>query len=109
MDPLTCTTNFIFYETGLERSDVILVPAGSRRQLMERAADLYHRGLAQVILPSGGPNSRFPEYTSEWESLAGVDASLGVPSWVILRGDRAANTFENARFSLEVLAWRASA
>ena len=103
MDPLTCITNFVFYETGLKRSDVILVPGGSRQQLMERAADLYHRGLAPVILPSRGPNPRIPEYASEWEFLAGVGASLGVPHSAILREDRAANTFENARLSLEVL------
>jgi len=105
MDPLTCITNFVFYETALERADVILVPGGSKRQLMERAADLYHRGLARIILPSGGPNPKLsPDYVSEWEFLTDVGKSLGVPSSAMLREDRATNTLENARFSLRVLA-----
>lgn len=103
MDPLTCITNFIFYETSVKRSDAILIPGGARRELMERAADLYHHGLASVIVPSGGPNPLIPEYASEWEFLADIGMRLGVPATAILREDRASNTFENARFSLQVL------
>ncbi len=49
--PFDCITEFMFVETALEPADVILVPGGSHPQLMERAADLYHQGMAPYILP----------------------------------------------------------
>ncbi|MFC4099174.1 YdcF family protein [Paenibacillus xanthanilyticus] len=41
--------------------------------------------------------------TTEWEFLRDIGIALGVPSEAILKEEKAANTFENARFSLEVL------
>lgn len=95
--PFDCITDFIFVETPLEPADVILVPGGSIPQLMERAAELYHQGLAPYILPSGGKNSKLD--TTEWEFLRSIGLKLGVPENAILKEDRASNTFENARFS----------
>ncbi|MCM3781519.1 YdcF family protein [Neobacillus mesonae] len=99
--PFDCITEFMFFETEVGQADVILIPGSSHPQLMERAAVLYHQGLAPYILPSGGMTSNVT--TTEWEFLKDAGVSLGVPSSAILKEDKAANTFENARFSLKVL------
>jgi len=56
--PFNCISEFIFVETVVEKSDIILIPGASCPQLMERAVELYNRGLAKYILPSGGANSK---------------------------------------------------
>lgn len=73
-------TDFIFMEDDIEPADVILIPGGSHKQLVECAAKLYHDGFAPYILPSGGRNAKLPEYNSEWEFL-----------------------YENAQLSLDVI------
>ncbi|WP_256703640.1 YdcF family protein [Paenibacillus peoriae] len=85
----------------MEQSDIILIPEASHPQLMERVATLYHSGIAQFILPSGGTTLHVE--TTEWEFLKNVGVALGVPSESLLKEDKATNTFENVRFSLEVL------
>lgn len=95
--PFDCITEFMFFETGIERSEVILIPGGSHPQLMERAAELYHQGLAPFILPSGGHTPYVS--STEWEFLRDIGLSHGVPENAILREDKATNTFENARYS----------
>ncbi|UUZ79798.1 YdcF family protein [Paenibacillus sp. P26] len=99
--PFDCITQFIFVETEVEEADVILVPGGNHPPLMEKAAELYHRGLAPVILPSGGTNPYIE--TTEWEFLRHIGISLGVPEEAIWKEDQAQNTFQNAQFSWEVL------
>lgn len=99
--PFDCITAFMFFETRLEPADVILVPGGSQPQLMEAAAKLYHQGLAPWILPSGGVNAKLG--MTEWEFLRDIGIRRGVPETAILKEDQASNTFENARFSLDVL------
>jgi len=101
MYPFDCITEFMFFETVIEPAEVILIPGASQPQLMERTAQLYHQGMAPLILPSGGPTSKVE--TTEWEFLRDVAISMGIPENAILREDKAANTFENARFSWEVL------
>lgn len=95
--PFDCITEFMFFETTIEPSDVILIPGGSHPQLMERAAELYHQGLAPYILPSCGPTQNVS--STEWEFLRDVGLNLGVPESSILRENKATNTFENARYS----------
>ncbi|MEI4770850.1 YdcF family protein [Psychrobacillus sp. FJAT-51614] len=99
--PFECFTNFIFVETEIVPADVILIPGSSHPQLMEQATFLYHQGLAPFILPSGGANPRVE--TTEWDFLKDVGVENGVPKEAILKENRAQNTFQNARFSLEVL------
>lgn len=97
--PFDCISEFIFVETEVEKSDVILIPGGSHPQLMERAVELYNNGLACYILPSGGFNSKLPNYESEWEYLKTIGTMLGVPEMAILKEDKAKHTFENAELS----------
>lgn len=101
--PFDCITKFIFVEDEIEKSDVILIPGSSQYQLMERAVELYNKGLAKYIIPSGGSNKKLIDYDTEWEYLKTVGLELGVPEKVILKEDKAENTFENARFSWELI------
>ena len=59
--PFDCISEFIFVETDVGKSDVILIPGASQSQLMERAVELYNRGFAQYILPSGGANYKLTQ------------------------------------------------
>lgn len=101
--PFDCITEFVFVETDLEKSDVIFIPGGSHPQLVEKAAGLYHQGLAQYILPSGGYNLNLTSYKSEWAFLKTTALQYNVPESAILKEDQAGNTFENADFSRSVL------
>ena len=100
---IQAVTDFIFYSTPISEADIILVPGGHPRQLMERAAELYHAGYARIVLPSGGKSPWFTDGKTEWEFLKEVALDLDIPEEAILREDRASNTFENAKFSLDVL------
>ncbi|MDR7856753.1 YdcF family protein [Tissierella sp.] len=99
--PYDCITELVFVENHISQADIILVPGGSHPQQMERAAELYHRGLAPYILPSGGYNSKINE--TEWNFLRRIGLELGVPKEAILKEDQAKNTFDNARNSWEVI------
>ncbi|PYI53901.1 YdcF family protein [Paenibacillus flagellatus] len=99
--PFDCISDFMFFETEIGPSDAILIPGAGQPALMERAAALYHRGIAPLIVPSGGATPNVE--TTEWAFLRDIGVSLGVPPDAILKEDRAAHTFENARFSLDVL------
>ncbi|MDF2539664.1 MAG: hypothetical protein K0S76_2685 [Herbinix sp.] len=102
-NPFDCISDFIFVETKLKKSDVILIPGASQPQLMERAAELYLSGLAPYILPSGGPNSKLSDFETEGAYLISIGIKLGVPEEAILKEDKAQNTFENAQFSYDLL------
>ncbi|MBI9011576.1 MAG: YdcF family protein [Clostridiales bacterium] len=95
-------TEFIFMEDDIEKADVILVPGGSHKELIHRAAELYHQGYAEYILPSGGRNKNLDNNQSEFDYLSKEALKLGVPKEAILKEDKASHTFENAQFSYEV-------
>ena len=76
--PFDCITELVFVETELEKSDVIFIPGGSHPQLVEIAARLYHQGLAQYILPSGGYNLKLTSYKSEWAFLKATAVQYNV-------------------------------
>jgi len=100
-DQLKSITDFVFYENRPQKADIILVPGGMRPQLVEKAIELFHSGLAPYILPSGGIGPK--SSVSEWEFLANIALEKGVPANAILREDKAGNTFENAAFSRRVV------
>lgn len=80
--PYDCITDLVFVNKDqLEPSDIILVPGGSHPQLIERAVELYHLGLAPYILPSGGYNPKISQ--TEWEFLNKIATSMGVPQEAI--------------------------
>lgn len=100
---LDCISDLIFVETELEQADVILVPGGSHRELMEEAARLYHAGLAPIIVPSGGLNHRLGAGITEGHFLKEVGVALGVPEDRIWSDEQARHTFDNARLSWDLL------
>jgi len=78
----------------------ILLPA-----VWERAAGLYHQGMAPLILTTGyaGPNARARGIASEGQYLADRLMELGVPSSAIIVEDKSSNTLENVLFGMNVL------
>lgn len=101
--PFDSITDFIFIENPPVAADIIMIPGGSRPQLMERACELYKQGFAPYILPSGGPNKKIPKWNSEWEFFLDIAMSSRIPEKAILREDKAMNTLENAVFSRQVV------
>ena len=96
-------TDFIFMEDEISKSDVILIPGGSHLELIEKAAERFHQGMAPYILPSGGENNKLEDYETEWAFLFEKAVELGVPQEAILKENKASNTLENAIFSKQVL------
>jgi hypothetical protein len=101
-EPIAAITEFIFLEMPISCADIILIPDSHRPHLMERAAELYHRGLAPIILPSGGANPHLTGLT-EWAYLKLVGISLGIPETAFLKEDEARHTFENAELSWQAI------
>ncbi|GAA0120687.1 hypothetical protein UT300018_00020 [Clostridium faecium] len=95
-------TEFIFMEDQIEKADIILIPGSSRKELINRAVELYNAGYAKYILPSGGHNKKLSLHETEYEFLRREAIKQGIPENVILKEDRASNTYENAQFSYEV-------
>lgn len=98
-----CVSDFIFVERPTNCADVILIPGGSHKQLMEKAVELYLQGVSPYILPSGGYNKKILNFSTEFDFLKDIAINLGVPDYAILKEDMAKNTFENAEFSYKVL------
>ena len=81
-----------------------------------KAAELFKKGMADWILPSGKysvVNGKFSgvleksnvynkEYGTEWEFLRDVLIKNGVPDQKILKEDQATFTYENAIYSRQV-------
>lgn len=100
--PFDCLTDLIFVtEEEIIPADIILVPGGSHTKPMKIASELFHSGMANYILPSGGYNVKIEK--TEWEFQKEIGISLGVPEDRILKEDQAKNTFENARNSWNVI------
>lgn len=109
-------TSFIFKEDAPVLSDVIWIPGGDSPELPEKAAELYHQGLAPVLIPSGkfsitkgefqgsvSQKSRYPgEYATECEFYCRVLREKGVPEEAVLREAQAVYTLQNAQFSKEL-------
>lgn len=51
---ITDISNFIFVEEKPEKVDAVFLPGGSNPEQPEYASELYHKGLAKWIIPSGG-------------------------------------------------------
>jgi len=99
--PFSCISDFLFIDNEVIPADVILIPGGSHPQQMIKACELYHQGIATLILPSGGFNSKLGE--TEWNYLRRIGLNNNVPDKAILREDQAQHTFDNATLSWEVL------
>ncbi|MCK8059591.1 MULTISPECIES: YdcF family protein [unclassified Fusibacter] len=96
-------TEMIFISDELGPADVILVAGGSRPELASKAAELYHRGLSEYVLVSGGENRKLKTHATECDYLTELLLKMDVPETAILKEDKAAHTFDNAVFSHELL------
>jgi uncharacterized SAM-binding protein YcdF (DUF218 family) len=85
-------------------SDLIFVLGSNDLRVADRAAELFHQGLAPMILFSGGTGRLTEGWTeTEAEQFAARARELGVPAEAILIENRSTNTGENIRFSRELL------
>jgi uncharacterized SAM-binding protein YcdF (DUF218 family) len=100
--------NYMIMWHELKKSDLIFVLCSYDTRVAERAADLYHAGYADTILVSWwmglktSLDERF-KYTSESEEFAKIMIEKGVPKSVIIIENKSTNTWENIRFSYELI------
>ncbi|NLG23745.1 MAG: YdcF family protein [Clostridiales bacterium] len=106
-------TDFIFVEHRPRESAIILLPGGSDPAPPEAAAQLYRRGLAPLLLPSGGVSvklGRFRgvrrkrevyggDYATDCAFYTDVLIKNGVPARAIVPEDASGHTRDNAFFS----------
>lgn len=107
---------FVFAENEPKQADIIFVPGNGYPQMAEKAAELYGKGFAPYILPSGkysvtvGKFSGVLEkadcytgdYKTEWDFLRDVLIRNHVPQEAVLKENQATFTYENAVFSKKV-------
>lgn len=89
--------------TGMDKSphDRVYTNKGTDRVL--HTLQLYKLGKVQHIIISGGNGSLKEKITTEAESLRQLLVQAGVPDSVILMEDKSRNTYENARFTKQLL------
>ncbi len=106
-------TNFIFISDEPEKADAIFLPGGSHPNQPEYAAELYHRGFAKWLVPSGGVSvkrDKWPgvrakadiytgNYQSDCEFFTDVFIKSGVPISAIIGEDKSGHTRDNAFLS----------
>jgi uncharacterized SAM-binding protein YcdF (DUF218 family) len=102
-NPLDVISNFIFVKDELDESDIILIPGSDEENLMVEAVGLVKKGYSKLILPSGGPNKKIKNFSSEWDFLRNIAIKEGIDKEWVLKEDKAKNTFENAKFSWEII------
>ena len=105
--------DFIFLADDPAPADIIFVPGNGHALPSELAAQLYHKGYAPYILPSGryaigtsgfaGQKSGSRRYEgtfeTEWAFMRCILMENGVPQHAILREDEATYTYQNAIYS----------
>jgi len=110
-------TGFIFVSDEMQRSDVLFLPGGSDPAIPEKAAELYTKGFAPILVPSGGvsvktgmfagvkrkANIYSGNYKTDCEFYADVLLKNGVNKSAIVEEDKSGYTKENARFTRSVL------
>lgn len=110
-------TNFIFVEDKPQKVDAIFLPGGSHPEQPEYAVELYRKGYAKWLVPSGGVSvkgDKWPgvrskadiyngDYQSDCEFFTDVFLKNGVPADVIVGEDKSGHTRDNAFLSRMVV------
>ena len=110
-------TNFIFVEDKPQKVDAIFLPGGSHPEQPEYAAELYLKGYAKWLIPSGGVSvkrDKWPgvrskaniyngDYQSDCEFFTDVFVKNGVPASAIIGEDKSGHTRDNAFLSRRVV------
>lgn len=106
-------SDFIFVADGPEKADAIFMPGGSHPELPEYAAELYRKGYAKWLIPSGGVSvkrDKWPgvrskaeiyngDYQSDCEFFTDALLKNGVPADAIIGEDKSGHTRDNAYLS----------
>ena len=115
--------NFIFVSDEPEKADAIFLPGGSHPAQPEYASELYHRGCAKWLIPSGGVSvkrDKWPgvrskadiyngNYRSDCEFFTDVLLKNGVPASAIIEEDQSGHTRDNAFLSRKIVDERGAA
>ena len=110
-------SDYIFISDEPEKVDAIFVPGGSHPEMPEYAAELYHKGYAKWLIPSGGVSvkrDKWPsvrskaeiydgDYQSDCEFFVDVFVKNGVPTEAIIEEDKSGHTRDNAFLSRKVV------
>lgn len=101
-------TDLVFLEDTPRAADVIFVPGSEEGALAEKAAELYQKGYAPLIVPSG----KYAKWTGKCE-IEGFETECdyftrlmlerGVPESAILKEREATYTYENAIYTRRLL------
>ena len=83
----------------LDKADAIVVVSGDSGR-MKHAVDLYKQGFAHKLILSGAVQEGF---TSNALAMQLEASRSGIPNNAIILEERAANTYENALFTKELL------
>ena len=70
---LEAVTDFIFPEDEPEKADLILVCGSARLEPARRGAELFEKGCAPYIMPTGRFGERYRDFRDEMERVAGND------------------------------------
>lgn len=114
---ITDISNYIFVSDAPEKSDVIFLPGSSHPEQPEYAAELYHKGYAKWLIPSGGisvKRDKWPgvrskaeiyngNYQSDCEFFTDVLSKNGVSMDAIIRENKSEHTRDNAFFSRKIV------
>jgi len=110
-------SDFIFVADEPKKVDAIFLPGGSHPEQPEYAAELYRKGYARWLIPSGGVSiklEKWPgvrskadiydgDYKSDCEFFTDVFLKNGVPADAIIGEDKSRHTHDNAFFSRKVV------
>ncbi len=114
---ITDISDYIFVQDEPQRADAIFLPGGSHPEQPEYAAELYHRGLAKWLVPSGGISVKADKwhgvrskaeiydgnYNSDCEFFTDVLVKSGVPITAIIEENKSGHTRDNAFLSREAV------
>lgn len=110
---ITDISNYIFISDAPGKADCIFLPGGGHAEPPEYAAQLWHKGYAKWLIPSGGVSVKRDkwngvrskadvyngDYQTDCEFLTDVLLKNGIPADVIIGEDRSGHTRDNAFFS----------
>lgn len=110
-------SDYIFVSDEPQKVDAIFLPGGSFPEQPEYAAELYHKGFAKWLIPSGGVSVKLGrwqgvrskadiyngDYKSDCEFFTDVLLKNGVPRSAIIGENRSGHTRDNAFLSREVV------
>ena len=97
---LNAMEKFLIVDEEPKPADVIIVLAGDSRVRVDHGVKLYQAGYANKILFAGGSRS---SQITDAQIMERQALSLGVPQDDILLEEKSISTYENAKYSLEIM------